>query len=190
MSLSDNDIIAQVKGGSKPQFARLVDRYKHQAMTLAVRMLKNRQDAEEAVQDAFIRAYNALDRFEGTARFGTWLYRIVYNVCLTRIGKRRAEFEQIEYEDAKEYSSEDEGSLTGDEIESKDLMEHILRIMATLPTKYSTILSLFYVQELSHDEIAHVTQLPVGTIKTHLFRARARLQQELIKELRSEIVST
>ncbi|MDI6766823.1 MAG: sigma factor [Bacteroidota bacterium] len=69
MPLTDNEIIEKIRGGAKHYYAHLVDRYKDRAFTLAVRMLKNREDAEEASQDAFIRAYNALNRFEGKARF-------------------------------------------------------------------------------------------------------------------------
>src|SRR5437867_5878566 len=102
MSLSDNEIIRSVRTGETRQYARLVDRYKDRAFTLAVRILKNRQDAEEAAQDAFVRAYNALDKFEGTAKFGTWFYRILYNVCLTKLGKRNDDLRWDEYDDRSE----------------------------------------------------------------------------------------
>lgn len=82
MPSSDNEIIKKIQDRAKHYYAQLVDRYKDRAFTLAVRMLKKKEDAEEATQDAFIRACNALNRFEGKARFGTWFYRILYNVCL------------------------------------------------------------------------------------------------------------
>ena len=93
MYLSDNEIIELVRGGTRHHYARLVDCYKDRAFTMALRMLRNREDAEEASQDAFIRAYNGLNRFEGKARFSTWFYRILYNVCLSRIRKRKDEYE-------------------------------------------------------------------------------------------------
>lgn len=181
MPQSDNEIIERIRDGAKHYYARLVDRYKDRAYTLAVRMLKNKEDAEEAAQDAFIRAYNALNRFEGKARFGTWFYRILYNVCLTRLGKRKEEFQRLDYNDNIDYN-ELESAFTAsgyNEYETNDMIEFVKKTMEELPEKYQTILSLFYFQDLSHEEISEVTQLPIGTIKTHLFRARAILQQLL-----------
>jgi RNA polymerase sigma-70 factor (ECF subfamily) len=153
-------------------------------------MLKNKEDAEEAAQDAFIRAYNALNRFEGKARFGTWFYRILYNVCLTRLGKRKEEFQRLDYNDNIDYN-ELESAFTAsgyNEYETNDMIEFVKKTMEELPEKYQTILSLFYFQDLSHEEISEVTQLPIGTIKTHLFRARAILQRLLQKEFLLERV--
>ncbi len=190
MPISDNQIIEQIRKGGKHHFARLVDRYKDRAFTLAVRMLKDRQDAEEALQDAFMRAYKALDKFEGTAKFGTWFYRIVYNVCLTRLGKRNDASESLEYDDEQGYDTIDmtSASLLETEIETKDMIRKVKQIVATLPEKYASILSLFYFQELTHEEICEVTQLPLGTVKVHLFRARALLQKRLTTEFSLETV--
>jgi RNA polymerase sigma-70 factor (ECF subfamily) len=181
MPQSDNEIIERIRDGAKHHYAQLVDRYKDRAFTLAVRMLKNKEDAEEAAQDAFIRAYNALNRFEGKARFGTWFYRILYNVCLTRLGKRKEEFQRLDYDDDIDYNGfESAFTASGyNEYETNDMVEFVKKTMEALPEKYQTILSLFYFQDLSHEEISDVTQLPIGTIKTHLFRARAILQQLL-----------
>jgi RNA polymerase sigma factor (sigma-70 family) len=188
MALSDNQIIDEIRSGKKHSFTALVDRYKDRAFTLAVRMLRNREEAEEAAQDAFIRAYNALNRFEGKSRFSTWFYRILYNVCLTRAAKRKAAPIQHEYDDSIEQNEAEffvEPSEAID-FETQDIIGFVKKTMDTLPTKYQTILSLFYFQELSHEEIGEVTQLPIGTIKTHLFRARSLLQQRLQKELQME----
>jgi len=188
MPLSDNEIIERVRGGGHHHYAHLVDRYKDKAMTLAVRMLRDREDAEEATQDAFIRAYNALNGFKGTARFGTWFYRILYNVCLTRIGKKKGESIFIDYDDGTEYDMADSWISPDNSanIETKDMITFVKKIIETLPLKYQTILSLFYFQELSHEEICEVTELPLATVKTHLFRARAILQQKLQKEFQYE----
>lgn len=188
MPISDSEIIEKVRGGAKHHFALLVDRYKDRAMTLAMRILRSREDAEEAIQDAFIRTYNALDKFEGSARFGTWFYRILYNVCLTKLGQRKEAFHSIDYDDGKEYDLIESGTTSGaeNEFEVKDMVIFIQKTIATLPEKYATILSLFYQQELTHEEICKVTDLPLGTVKVHLFRARALLQEQLRKELRTE----
>ncbi len=188
MELSDSEIIKKILKGEKNRYSYLVDRYKDRALTLAVSILKNREEAEEAAQDAFIRAYNALDKFQGTSGFGTWFYRILYNVCLTRIGRKREDFFNLSYEDDL---SKDVGRGSGDDallanFEVRDLMAFVRKILKTLPEKYQTIISLFYFQDLSHEEISDVTQLPIGTVKTHLHRARAILQSKLQKELQIE----
>jgi RNA polymerase sigma factor (sigma-70 family) len=190
MKLTDNEIIERTRKGAKHQFALLVDRYKDFAFTLSMKMLKNREDAEEAAQDAFIRAYNALDKFQGTAKFSTWFYRIVYNVCLTKLGKRSEEFYSLDYDEELLYdtngSSLDYSQVTDYEI--KELSAILKQIIAKMPEKYGTILSLFYLQELSHEEICEITRLPLGTVKTHLFRARNMLQKLFMNEYQSENV--
>ncbi len=186
MVITDNEIVESVRKGKKHLYARLVDRYKDKAMTLALRMLRNREDAEEALQDAFVRAYNALDRFEGKAKFGTWFYRILYNVCLTRLGRRKENFLSIDEQDREilfSYNPKDSSELN---YEAAETVAIIKKGIETLPEKYSVVLSLFYFQELSHEEICEVTQLPLGTLKTHLFRARAMLSGILAKELEME----
>jgi RNA polymerase sigma factor (sigma-70 family) len=184
MPVSDDELIERIRGGAKHLYARLIDRYKDRAMTLSVRILKNREDAEEATQDAFVRAYNGLDKFEGNAKFGTWFYRIVYNVCLSRLGHTKDELLRVEYDDEKGYDVSSVRTVeTGmQEFETHDMVDFIHRCIETLPAKYSTVLSLFYVQELSYEEIVEVTQLPLGTIKVRLFRARALLQERIQQE--------
>src|SRR5260221_905324 len=126
MTLSDNEIIEIVRKGEKRRYAHLVDRYKDKAFTLALRMLKDRQDAEEVVQDAFVRAYNSLDKFQGTAKFGTWFYRILYNVCLTKLGKRKDHVRADEYDDEEVYEiSGGPGHGFEKSIETRDVIQLI-----------------------------------------------------------------
>ena len=124
MALSDNEIIEKIRRGEKRQYARLVDRYRDKAFTLAVRILKDRQDAEEAAQDAFVRAYNALNKFEGTAKFGTWFYRILYNVCLTKLGKRKDDLRESEYDDEEWYDTPGMASSSSEkDFETRDMIQ-------------------------------------------------------------------
>ncbi len=190
MALSDNEIIEQIRRGEKRRYSNIVDKYKDRAFSLALRMLKNREEAEEATEDAFIRAYNALERFQNRASFGTWLYRIVYNVCLTRLDSKKGGPQSLEYDEGKdydEYTFPSQSSLH-EEIEINDMLGFVRKIVGEMPERYHVILSLFYFQELSYQEICEVTELPVGTVKTHLFRARAMLQERLSRELRTERV--
>ena len=185
MPRTDREIIGQILNGEKRQYALLVARYQDRAFSLAVRMLKNREEAEEASQDAFVRAFNALGSFQGTAAFGTWLYRIVYNVCLTRLGRRTKGLQLDEYsEESEAVNPESDDTLKLLEVD--DLATHVKKGIDMLPAKYSSILAMFYLQELSYEEICEVTGLPLGTVKVQLFRARANLQKQLREELRDE----
>ncbi|MDI6766824.1 MAG: sigma factor-like helix-turn-helix DNA-binding protein [Bacteroidota bacterium] len=105
----------------------------------------------------------------------------MYNVCLTRLGKREEDFLRLDYDDDIDYNALEPVFTASDfnGYETKNMVEFVKKTMESLPEKYQTILSLFYFQDLSHNEISEVTQLPIGTIKTHLFRAREMLQQLL-----------
>ena len=188
MPVSDSELIERIRGGEKHIYASLIDRHKDQAMTLAMRILKNREDAEEAAQDAFVRAYYALGKFEGASSFSTWLYRIVYNVCLTRVSRRREEILQIEYDDEIDHKERASATWWSSlaSLEQKDMISVIKGIIDAMPAKYSSILSLFYFQELTYEEIVEVTRLPLGTVKVQLFRARTMLHRQLEKELEME----
>lgn len=161
-------------------------------MALALRMLKNRLDAEEALQDAFVRAYRGLEGFEESASFGTWFYRILYNVCLTRLGTKKVDVRSVDFSD--ESGEEFDTALLSTPdlatvIESNDLSRMIHRTLDELPAKYATILTLFYLQDRSHEEIGEITGLPIGTVKTHLFRARESLRKLLVRRLSGEGVA-
>jgi RNA polymerase sigma factor (sigma-70 family) len=184
MAKPDQEIIQRVLAGEKKAFAELVERHKDKAMTLAIRMLKNREDAEEALQDAFVRAFHALPRFEWKASFSTWFYRIVYNVCATALSKK---------EEAREISLQEEGEreieissdeLTPDvEYESTEFQTIVTEEIEKLPEVYASALTLFFVQEMSYEEIAGVTGLPLGTVKVRLFRARLMLRETITNRL-------
>jgi RNA polymerase sigma factor (sigma-70 family) len=188
MAQSENEIIEQIRRGDKRRYSLLVDKYKDRAFSLAFGMLKNRQEAEEAAEDAFIRAYNALDKFQSRARFGTWFYRIVYNVCITRLHRKKDAPKVSEYDDEKDR----DGSAVSvqlsiyAEIEMHDMVSFVRKIISEMPDRYRVMLSLFYFQELSYQEICECTQMPIGTVKTQLFRARTMLQERLSHELKTE----
>jgi RNA polymerase sigma-70 factor (ECF subfamily) len=182
VKLSDHDIIVRIQSGEGHLYARLVDRYKDRSFSLALRLLKNREDAEEVLQDAFVRAYNSLGKFEERAKFSTWFYRIVYNVCLTKLGRRGddVQFSSYDEELPGHYEISGGGSPA---FEDEDRAAHIRRCIELLPEKYAVALTLFYIQEQSMQEIGDILNLPESTIKTHLFRARALLKEKIMNEM-------
>lgn len=183
-SLSDYEIIRRVLGGNTRMFADLVERHQDKAMTLAMRMLRNREAAEEAVQDAFIRAFNALERFEKRSRFSTWLYRILFNVCSTALSKRgesRQQFGSEIDQNGREIEIPDYSEIPDLIVEQEEFHQHVVDAMNDLPPLYSGIMTMFYLDDLSYEEIVTITGIPLGTMKARLFRARAMLREGVLK---------
>jgi len=156
-------------------------------MTLAMRMLSNRQDSEEALQDAFIRAFNALPRFEWRSSFSTWFYRIVYNVCATALSKRdEARLVSLDEEKDEQIDLPAEEKSADLEYESSEFRQAVAEEIEKLPETYRSILTLFLVQDLSYEEIVDVTGSPLGTVKVRLFRARMLLRNGVVRRLGRE----
>ena len=184
MANPDYEIIQRILGGEKRAYAQLIDRHKDRAMTLALRMLKNREDAEEALQDAFVRAFNALPRFEWKSSFSTWFYRIVYNVCATILNRRGDEqFTSVhdDEEGPQELPSTD--VLPDSDYENTEFSQIVKQEIDKLPAVYASMLTLFLVQDMSYDEIVEATGLPLGTVKVRLFRARGMLRDNVVAVL-------
>jgi RNA polymerase sigma-70 factor (ECF subfamily) len=188
---ADQRIVDEIRAGNTRAFAVFVDRYKDRAFSLALGLIGERQEAEEIVQDAFVRAYKGLEGFRGDAAFGTWFYRILHNLCLTRIsrrGKKEKMFVGLEEMGEERFSGdqEEEGAL--ELLESEELNAQVAREVASLPEKYKTPILLFYIEEMTYDEIASTLDVPVGTVKTNLFRGRnmlrVRLEERMGKEVR------
>ncbi len=185
----DQHILARIRAGKTWEYRVLVDRHKDRGMTLAVRLLGSREEAEEAVQDAFLRAYHGLNEFRGESRFSTWFYRIVYNLCMTRVSRRHGRMEMLD-EDGQSLpaeTAEDGEAMILGQIDTDRTMGWVTQEIDRLPRHYQIVLSLFYFQEQTYEEIASVLDLPIGTVKTHLFRARAQLRSRLLKQTMDEV---
>lgn len=183
----DTDIIRRIADGDRRAYAELIERHKDRAMTLALRMLKNRADAEEALQDAFMRAFNALGGFENKSSFSTWFYRILFNVCSTMLSKRPKHY-VVSYQDEREDGSVAASEPIAEEMpdldyESAEFQSVVREEIERLPERYAAILTLFFVQDMSYEEIIDVTGLPLGTVKNRLFRARTMLQRAVLDRL-------
>ena len=149
MKSTDNEIIRRVLDGDQKAYAELVDRHKDRAMTLAVRMLKNHHDAEEALQDAFVRAFRALPSFEWKSSFSTWFYRIVFNVCSSALSRRgNTNFFSIDEENEDELKTEIPSMDAEPDIEyENNEFSEIVRIeIDNMEPSYSAILTMFFLQ--------------------------------------------
>jgi RNA polymerase sigma-70 factor (ECF subfamily) len=186
MSDTDREIIQRVLDGDVRSFGILVDKHKAKAMTLAIRILKNREDAEEALQDAFVRVFRGLSSFEWKSSFSTWLYRIVYNTCATAVGKRNGKHNlslDIVDEDGPRIEIVSDELLPDMRLESDEFSKIVYEEVEKLPVVYGSTFTLFTIQDMSYEEIVQVTGLPLGTVKARLFRARTMLREAIVKRM-------
>ncbi len=174
--------IEQTLRGDQASFNRLMHRYGGAVYNLAYRMLGNAQDAEDASQEIFLRAYLRLESFDRARRFSTWLLSIASNYCIDRL--RRRKFTWMTLDDvAFSLPSTERGP-------ERSALDHdrqaiVQRALQQLPDHYRLVTILFYWYDLSYDEIVQVTGLPESTIKTRLHRARRMLAEALGPEERT-----
>jgi RNA polymerase sigma-70 factor (ECF subfamily) len=181
---SDQSIIQKILQGEKKAYRLLVERHQARALALALRMMKNKEEAEEALQDSFVRAFRALPQFELRSAFPTWFYRIVYNTCLTRLSRSNRELYSSLHEEKDQAVQVSSSDLPPDlALESQEIQNIVEEEILRLPVKYGVILTLFFVQELSYGEICNTTSLPLATVKVRLFRGRVQLRDALVKRL-------
>jgi RNA polymerase sigma-70 factor (ECF subfamily) len=187
---NDRRIIDEILAGNQRAYASLVDAYKDRALTLASRLIGDRAEAEELVQDAFVRAYRSLERFRGDAAFGTWFYRILYNLCMSAIARRRERPRQFteNEEDALDrvMADADEPSVL-ERMEEEELQAMIADEVNGLPEKFRAAVLLFYVEGMSYDQMTEVLQIPLGTVKTNLFRGRTLLRERVLRRVDKEV---
>lgn len=173
-------LIQQARQGDPEAFAALVALHERFVYNLALRTLANTDDAADMAQEAFVRAWQALPTFRADAQFRTWLYRIVLNLCINRLPRLRRELNDLtqdEMTDIPEPMSAAPDPLAS--LEQQEQRAFLHREIERLPEQYRLLVSLRYQHELSYEEIATLLALPVGTVKTGLFRAKARLRETL-----------
>ncbi len=178
-NLTDFEIIESINRGNHSDFSILVDRYKNKAFSLLKRMLKNDMEAEEILQDSFLKAFNGLKNFKQESKFSTWFYRIVYNTALTKLSskRRKIENEMTSVEDHLELESKVDYNLA----EQKNISEVINSLIEKLPEKYSSVINMFYLNGISCEEIAEITSTSVSNVKVLLYRARNTFKDILVK---------
>lgn len=177
---SEEKLIRQAQAGDTDAFAALVVAHQTFVYNLALGLLGNTQEAEDIAQEAFVRAWLALSHFQAKARFRTWLYRIVTNLCYNRLPRLRRDLAALNEETFQDIPDE----LTVDpvsHVETQETRQFLHREIEALPESYRLLILLRYRHELSYQEIAETLDLPLGTVKTGLFRARARLKEALRK---------
>ena len=185
--MSDRELIDRVLAGDTAAYQGLVERYQHMVFTLAVRLLRNRELAEETAQDVFIKAYLGLKGFRGSSKFSTWLYKIAYNRILDAAGAegRKPQLRSDLSPDQVSARSIDDTWSQLMERERRSVLDQALE---RLDTADRSLLSLFYLQEQSLQEVSEIVGLSPGTVKVRLFRARERLKAVLTTSLHGKLL--
>ena len=185
--LNDNEIISQVLSGDTQAYAVLVNRYQNYVFTLAMRMVKTREDAEEVAQDIFVKAYRALADFRGASKFSTWLYTIVNTTCITFLRKKRLEVHSLDNENVFEAADNQDSGFRANQIEQKSKLAMVNQAIGLLGPDDAQVITLFYKAEQSLDEIAQVLGVETNTAKVRLHRARTRLKEKMEKHFAEEL---
>jgi RNA polymerase sigma-70 factor (ECF subfamily) len=185
--ITDQQSIDGVLSGDTRAYKALIERYKHMVFTLALKMVGNREDAEEVAQDVFMKAYTALPTYKREAKFSTWLYKIAYYRSLDyiKMNKRRPQSATIDISEEYNIAALD-GTL--DQIEASERKQMIKDALAVLAPDDSVIITLYYFEELSLKEIAKIMDLTPNHAKVRLFRSRSRMAEILINKVAPEMI--
>lgn len=177
-------IIDRILAGEEALYKVLVDKYKSYAFSLSLRILNNREEAEEAAMDSFVKAFHSLKNFKKGAKFSTWLYRIVFNTSLTY--KKKMKYDQS-IDDT--YLGETLENTEAEPFRNEERKKFILVALRRLLPMDAAILALFYLKENTLEEIGEILRLNPNAVKVKLFRARKRLADELSNKLAHETAS-
>lgn len=186
---NDQQIIERILSGDTNSFSLLVDRYKDLVFLLALRMLKNREEAEEVAQDSFVKTFQSLNKFRGDSKFSTWVYRITYNTCLDRLKKYKNDFHMVRIDRFTPSQIKTLDSAL-DDMEVQEQSRAIRDCLEVLPGEDGFLLTLFYFDERSLAEISKIVGLTETNIKVKLFRGRKKLAAILKKYLEPEIIES
>lgn len=173
-SKPDEFYIAQTLDGEVNAFSFLVEKYQHMVFTLVLRIVKNREEAEEISQDVFVKAFNKLEKFQGKSKFSTWLYKIAYYASLDVLKRNKR---VIHTEDMSVFSQTNQED-TDDALQSmhkKERTEVVNKAISKLAPVEQTILTLYYFDEMSLIEVSKVVQLSVDNVKVKLYRSRKKM---------------
>lgn len=175
---ADTTLIQKVLEGAVDSYGALVDRYSARIINLAYMMIGNRHDAEDIAQEAFIRAYRGLKKFQQKAKFSSWLYQIALNLCKDYLKSRARGVKSL---DDEQLTSLEPGTTeqAARHILESELSEVMRRCIGTLPVPYRETFVLRHLQGLEYDEVASITGVPADTVRVRAYRARELLREAL-----------
>lgn len=182
MNETDSELIEQCLSGHAAAFGQLVQRHQNRLFNSLYRMLGSREDADDVAQEAFVAAFQKLDTFRGDSQFYSWLFRIAYNTAISM--KRKAKLKTISANQLKDSSGHEPDDPNPDHhpehgIEVEETQAAVQQALSELSEEYREAIVLKEMEDLSYEEIAELADVPVGTIRSRLHRARAELREKL-----------
>ena len=193
MATDDLTLVKRIKTGDQRAFKLLVERYQRKIYAVALGMVKDREEALDISQEAFVKVYKYLDHFKGDSSFYTWLYRITVNISIDALRKKQPlRGEQVELDEAVKMDTAEAnigalGSRLGTNPQKsalrKELAEKIQQALETVPEKHRAILLLREVEGMSYEDLSRTLKIPKGTVMSRLFHARTKVQKILSEYL-------
>lgn len=176
----DLQLVERIRGGDQQAFAELVDQYKGMVLNLVARMSGKVENPEDLAQEVFIRVWKGMSSFRGDCKLSTWIYRIALNLAIaeSKTARSRSQFLDIDdpvVERGPQFVEDNDNPYA----EEVRLKEQMLRLLPGMPDKHRTAVVLFYLREFSYNEIAEIMDVPVGTVKSYLFRGKAWLREQM-----------
>jgi RNA polymerase sigma-70 factor (ECF subfamily) len=179
--VNERELVDRCRRGDERAFQELVDRYKDLVFALIARTAPDRSRAEDLAQDVFLRVHRGLPYFRGEARLSTWIYRIVANVCAQEQARPWPLRRAVPLDDVAARGATASADRRFGDFELRDRLE---KAIARLPANYRLLIAAHYLDGVQYEELAAAMQLPLGTVKTHLFRAKQQLRRILASDVR------
>lgn len=174
------ELVYRAKRGDDAAFEQLVTMHEKKIYALCLRMCENAEDAQEAAQDAFLAAWSGLSNFREEAAFSTWLYRLAVNACTDILRRRKRKGQSVSLDDGEVFLEIEDAAPTPERaLEQKETAKMVGEALSALPPDYRQVLVLRELHQLSYQEIAEVTRLELGTVKSRISRARALMRNYL-----------
>ncbi|MFH1010578.1 MAG: sigma-70 family RNA polymerase sigma factor [bacterium] len=181
MALDEGELLRRLRRGDSQAFAQLVGYYKDMVTTMIARMRGSQADVEDLAQEVFLRVWKGLPGFRGEAKLSTWIYRIAINLCIAEGKTARARAQFLPAEDpAMGVHPNLRNESNNPYAEEAVLKDRLARLLPQMPEKYRIAITLFYLKNLSYFEIGEIMDIPMGTVKSYLFRGKAWLREKLL----------
>jgi len=177
---SERELVERCRSGDEGAFQELVDRYKDLVFGLIARTVQDRSRAEDLAQEVFLRVHRGLPYFRGQARLSTWMYRIIANVCAQDHGRVPPSVSL----DDETASASRAAAVRDRQFSDLELRDRLDKAIARLPANYRLLVAAHYLQGIQYEDLAEALELPIGTVKTQLYRAKRQLRRLLETELK------
>ncbi len=189
MSQNEKDLLARAKQGEVEAFEQLIREHQRYAYNIAYRMLGHEEDAKDVTQEAFVKAYKSIGRFNGRAKFSTWLYQIVVNACRDHFRKAHPTLSTTDEND-RVMAIPDEDTTYGplERLEREELRRELRECLIRLDPKYREVIILREIREMSYEDIAKVLDVPVGTVRSRISRGREHLAVLARQAFRGDLI--